>query len=53
MDISKQNAEANLWAQEGWEWGVEKFPQWGTCNLYFSLNIVRVIKYRRLSSAGM
>ena len=22
--------EANIWAQEGWEWGVEKAPQWGT-----------------------
>ena len=26
----KQDTEANIWAQEGWEWGVEKVPQWGT-----------------------
>ena len=28
--IWKQDREANIWAQEGWEWGVEKAPQWGT-----------------------
>jgi hypothetical protein len=28
--IGKQNAEANIWAQEAWECGVEKAPQWGT-----------------------
>ena len=28
--IWKQDPEANIWAQEGWEWGVEKAPQWGT-----------------------
>ena len=28
--ISKQDSEANIWAQKGWEWGVEKAPQWGT-----------------------
>ena len=28
--IRKQDPEANIWAQEGWEWGVEKAPQWGT-----------------------
>ena len=22
--------EANIWAQEAWEWAVEKAPQWGT-----------------------
>ena len=22
--------EAHIWAQEGWEWGVEEAPQWGT-----------------------
>ena len=27
--IWKQDPEANIWAQEGWEWGVEKAPQWG------------------------
>ena len=26
----KQDPEANIWAQEGWEWGVEKAPQWET-----------------------
>ena len=24
--IWKQDPEANIWAQEGWEWGVEKAP---------------------------
>ena len=28
--IWKKDAEANIWAQEGWEWGVEKTSQWGT-----------------------
>ena len=28
--IWKQDPEANIWSQEGWEWGVEKAPQWGT-----------------------
>ena len=28
--IWKQDPEANVWAREGWEWGVEKAPQWGT-----------------------
>ena len=28
--IWKQDPEANFWAQEGWECGVEKAPQWGT-----------------------
>ena len=28
--IWKQDPEANIWAQEGWEWGMEKAPQWGT-----------------------
>ena len=27
--IWKQDHEASIWAQEGWEWGVEKAPQWG------------------------
>ena len=26
----KQDPEANIWAQEGWETGVEKAPQRGT-----------------------
>ena len=28
--IWKQDPEANIWAQEAWEWGVEKAPQWRT-----------------------
>ena len=28
--IRKQDPEANIWAQERREWGVEKVPQWGT-----------------------
>ena len=28
--IWKQDPEANIQAQEGWGWGVEKAPQWGT-----------------------
>ena len=28
--IWKQDPEANIWAQEGWEWGVERALQWGT-----------------------
>ena len=26
--IWKQDPEAYIWVQEGWEWGVEKAPQW-------------------------
>ena len=28
--IWKLDPGANIWAQEGWEWGVEKASQWGT-----------------------
>ena len=28
--ILKQDPEANIWAQEGWEWEVEEATQWGT-----------------------
>ena len=28
--IWKQDSEANILAQEGWEWGVEKASQWAT-----------------------
>ena len=28
--IWKQNPEANIWSQDGWEWGLEKAPEWGT-----------------------
>jgi hypothetical protein len=26
--IWKQDPEAHIWAQEGWEWEVKKAPQW-------------------------
>ena len=29
-DIWKQDSEENIWAQEGWEWGMDKASQWGT-----------------------
>ena len=32
-DIWKQDPEANIWAQEGWEWGMEEAPQSGWLNL--------------------
>ena len=28
--VWKQDPKANIWTEEGWEWGVEKAPQWGT-----------------------
>ena len=28
--IWEQDPQVNIWAQEGWEWGVEKAPQRGT-----------------------
>ena len=28
--IWKQDPDANIWTQEGWEWGVEKAPEWET-----------------------
>ena len=28
--IWEQDPEANIWAQDEWEYGVEKAPQWGT-----------------------
>ena len=31
--IWKQDPEANILAQEGWEWGAKKAPQWGTLKL--------------------
>ena len=46
--IWNQDPEANILAQEGWEWGLKKAPQWGTSCLYRSPNIVRVIISRRL-----
>ena len=51
--ILKQDPEANIWAQEGLEMGVEKSPQKGNHNLYCSHNILRVIKSRRLRWTGL
>ena len=42
--IWKQDSEANIWAQEGWEWGVEKDSHWKIHSLYRSPNMLRVIK---------
>ena len=28
--IWKQDPEAKIWTQEGWEWGMDKASQWGT-----------------------
>jgi len=41
--IWKQESDANIWVQEGWEWRVEKLN-----SLHLSPNIVRVIKSKRL-----
>ena len=49
--IWKQDPEANIRTQEGWEWGVE-FHNKEFHSLYRSSNIVRVNKSRRLSWAG-
>ena len=38
----------NIWAQEGWEWGVEKASH----RLYRSANIVRAIKFIRMIWTG-
>ena len=48
--IWKQEPEANIWAQEGCEWWVEKASQSGTS--YFVPFIARVITSRRLIWAG-
>ena len=45
--ILKQDFAANIWAQEGCEWRVAKVH-----SLYRSLNIFRVIKFRRLRWTG-
>ena len=50
--IWKQDPEANIWAQAGWEWGVEKTPQWKFHSWFHLPNTVRVIKSRRLRWAG-
>ena len=44
--------ELNIWTEEGWEWGVEKAPQWVTHSLYHSPNKDREIKCRRLRWAA-
>ena len=50
--IRKQDPEANIWAQEGWEWGRRRVHNEELHNFYLSPNIVRVIKSRRLRWAG-
>ena len=40
--------EANIWAQDVCEWGVEKFYSEELHSFYRSPNIVRVIKSKRL-----
>jgi hypothetical protein len=37
--IWEQDVEANIWAQEGSKWGVEKAPQWGNSVWIFHQNI--------------
>ena len=37
--------------QKGWEWGVERTPQWGTLK-FVPFNIVREIIFRRLKWVG-
>ena len=50
--IWKQNPGGNIWTQEGYEWGMEKAPQWELHSLYRSPNIVRVNKSGILTWAG-
>ena len=50
--IKKQDPEANIMAQEGWKWGVEKAPCEELHSFYRSPNIVRLIKSRRLRWAS-
>ena len=50
--IWKQYPEANVWAQEEWEWGVESLHNEERHSLYRSPNIVMVIKSKRLRWAG-
>ena len=50
--IWKQDPEANIWIQEGWECGVERLHDAEPDSLYFSANIFRVIEYNRLSWSG-
>ena len=47
--IWKQDPEANIWAQEGWGWGLDNEELY---SLYRSPNVVRVIISRRLRWAG-
>ena len=46
--IWKHDSEANIWAQEGWERGVQEAPQYGTSYFLQSPYILSVIKSRRL-----
>ena len=50
--ICKQDPEASIWVQEGWEYRVELLNNEEHHNLYSSPNIVRVIKSRRLRWVG-
>ena len=38
--IRNQDPDANIWDQEGWEWGMEKAPQWGTTYEYYIKRLV-------------
>ena len=51
--IRKQDPEANIWAKrdENAEW--RRFHNGGLHSLYRSLNIVKLIKSRRLRWAGL
>ena len=51
--IWKQDPEANIWAQEAWEWRMEKTWKNGELHsLHRSANIIRVIKSRRIGWKG-
>jgi hypothetical protein len=47
-----QDPEANIWAQEGCKWVVEKLHNEELHSLYRSYNVVRVINSRRLRWTG-
>ena len=50
--IWKQDSEVNILAQEGWEWRVEKAPQWGTSYFVPLTWYSQGIKSRRLRWTG-
>ena len=45
--ILKQHSEANIWAQQGWDLGVEKAPQRGTNSRRFRCagHVARMVEY--------